>query len=133
MQSMPQVQAAAEIGCTHQPNNRPVATTSSMTTNDAESRVCAYWRSSSRSKAGRVPDVDVSRSRASRTRCCAALRWIAGTGADGSAGSSTISGLSAGLLMKQHKSCPRGRTGFLHCYNWLEILKRDLREPNISV
>src|SRR5437899_2533588 len=34
-------------------------------------RVWAYWRSSSRSKAGRVRLVDVNRSRASRTRCAA--------------------------------------------------------------
>ena len=32
MQSMPQVHAAAEIGCIQKPNNRPVATTSSITT-----------------------------------------------------------------------------------------------------
>ena len=32
MQNMPQVQAAAEIGSIQKPNNRPVATTSSITT-----------------------------------------------------------------------------------------------------
>ena len=32
MQSMPQVQAAADIGCIQSPNSRPVATTSSITT-----------------------------------------------------------------------------------------------------
>ena len=32
MQNMPQVQAAAEIGSIQNPNSRPVATTSSMTT-----------------------------------------------------------------------------------------------------
>ena len=74
MQSMPQVQAAAETGCIQNPKNRPVATTSSMTTKDAEIRVWAYCRISSRSNAGRVPLVDVNRSRASRTRCAAARR-----------------------------------------------------------
>jgi len=53
--------------CIQKPNSRPVATTSSMTTYDADMRVWAYCRSSSRSKAGRVPLVDVNRSRASRT------------------------------------------------------------------
>src|SRR3954469_5546830 len=54
MQSMPQVQAAADTGCIQKPNSAPVATTSSMTTNDADIRVCAYCRSSSVSKAGRA-------------------------------------------------------------------------------
>src|SRR6266852_5580866 len=39
MHSMPQVHAAAEIGCIQNPNSKPVATTSSITTYDAEMRV----------------------------------------------------------------------------------------------
>src|SRR5580692_7452812 len=62
MQNMPQVQAAADTGCRQKPNSSPVATTSSMMTYDADRRVWAYCRSSSRSKAGRVPEVDVNRS-----------------------------------------------------------------------
>ncbi len=73
---MPQVQAAADTGCIQKPNSTPVATTSSMTTKEADIRVWAYCRSSSRSKAGRVPLVDVNRSRASRTRCAAARRLL---------------------------------------------------------
>ena len=59
------------------------------------------------SKAGRVPLVDVNRSRASRTRCAAARRLATGAAAGVSAGSCTTSGFSAGLLIKQHKSCPQ--------------------------
>src|SRR5262249_61754866 len=66
MQSMPQVQAAAETGCIQKPNSTPVATTSSMTTKDADIRVCAYWRKSSVSKAGRVSLDEVIRCRGSR-------------------------------------------------------------------
>src|SRR4029450_7798488 len=65
----------------------PVETTNSMTTNDADIRVCAYWRSSSVSKAGRVPLDDVNRSRASRTRCAAARRAFGDAAGGGGAGS----------------------------------------------
>ena len=113
MHSMPQVQAAAETGCIQKPNSTPVATTSSMTTNDADILVCAYWRSSSVSKAGRVPLVDVNRSRASRTRCADARRALTGAAGAGSAGSWTTSGFSAGLLIRQH-NCARELRGLLH-------------------
>src|SRR5450759_999605 len=106
MHSMPQVHAAAEIGCVQKPNSKPVATTSSIATYDADIRVWAYCRSSLRSKAGRVPLVDVNRSRASRTRCAAARRLLTGA-AIISSGSCLTSGVSAGLLIKQHKSCPQ--------------------------
>src|SRR4051812_16286740 len=113
MQSMPQVQAAADTGCIQKPNSAPVATTSSMTTNDADIRVCAYWRKSSVSKAGRVPLDDVNRSRASRTRCADARRALTGAAGAGSAGSWTTSGFSAGLLIRQH-NCARELRGLLH-------------------
>jgi hypothetical protein len=106
MKSMPQVQIAAETGFIQNPKRSPVATTSNMTTYDADIRVWAYCRSSSRSNAGRVPLLDVNRSRASRTRCAAARRLLTGAAIGVSAGSWTTSGLSADLLIKQHKSCP---------------------------
>src|SRR5581483_3098466 len=84
--------------------------------------------SSSRSKAGRVPLVDVNRSRASRTRCAAARRFETGAAAGGSAGSWTTSGFSAGLLITQHKSCSQKRASFRTIYLWREILKRWLRK-----
>src|SRR5205085_10141786 len=126
-QSMPQVHAAAESGSIHRPNKRPVATTSSMTTKDADSRVCAYCRSNSRSKAGRVPLVDVNRSLASRTRCAAARRLRGGAAATASGGSSTISGLSAGLLIKLQNPA-HGRARFHSRYLWREIIKSCLKE-----
>ena len=78
-------------------------------------RVWAYWRSSSASKAGRVPLVDVNLSRASRTRCDAALRLLADGALIGSAGSCTTSGFSAGLLIKQQQFLPTSDAGLLHC------------------
>jgi hypothetical protein len=126
MQSMPQVHAAAEVGCIQNPNNSPVATTSSMTTKDADIRVWAYWRSSSRSKAGRVPLVDVNRSRASRTRCAATRRLLTGA-VTGASGSWTISGLSAGLLIKQHKSCPQTARAFAPSISGAKSLRAGLK------
>src|SRR5260221_7028356 len=106
MQSMPQVHTAAETGSIQKPKNRPVATTSSITTYDADMRVWACCRSSSRSKAGRVPLVDVNLSRASRTRCAAARRLLTG-GANGvSGGSLKNSGLSAGGVHPKKKKLP---------------------------
>src|SRR6201996_1241978 len=128
MQSIPQVHAAAEVACMQRPNKRPIATTSSITTYDAEMRVWAYCRSSSVSKAGRVPDVDVNRSRASRTRCAAARRLLTGGAKGVSAGSWTTSGFSAGLLIKQHKSCPLNARTFGIVYLSLQIIKRGLKE-----
>jgi hypothetical protein len=117
-QSMPMVQATAGTACIHRPNSTPVATTSSMTTCEADMRVWAYCRSSSVSKAGRVPLADVNRSRASRTRCAAtrARRALTGVAFGASAGSWTTSGFSAGLLIKQHKSCPRTARAFCIVY-----------------
>jgi hypothetical protein len=46
----------------------------------------------------------------------------------GSAGSWTTSGLSAGLLIKQHKSCPRTARAFRIVYLSRQILKSDLKE-----
>src|SRR5579872_6459910 len=106
MQSRPQVQAAADTGGIQNPNSKPLATTSSMMTYEAERRVCAYCRSTSLSKAGRVPLDDVNRSRASRTRCAEARRLATGAVPGDSAGSCTTSGFSAELLIRQHKSCP---------------------------
>jgi hypothetical protein len=63
-------------------------------TSDADSRVCAYWRSNSRSKNGRVPVVEVSRSRASRTYCAASRRRT-GELSDGIASS----GFSPGIVI----------------------------------
>src|SRR5215831_12110473 len=111
---MPQVQAAAMVGCIQKPNRAPVATTSSTTTSEADIRVWAYCRSNSLSKAGRVPLVDVNLSRASRTRCAAARRWLADGALAGSAGSCTTSGFSTGLLIKQHEFLPTTHAGFLH-------------------
>src|SRR6201992_1160188 len=90
-------------------------------------RVWAYCRSSSLSKAGRVPLVDVNRSRASRTRCAASRRLLTGAAVGASVGSWTTSGLSAGLLIKQHKSCPRTARAFGIVYLSLQILKRGLK------
>src|SRR3954453_9071359 len=104
MQKMPQVHTAAEIRSIQNPKNSPVAATSSITTQDAEIRVWAYCRSSSRAKAWRVPLVDVNRSGDSRTRGAAAPGLLAGAATGVSAGSCTTSGLSAVLLIKQHKS-----------------------------
>ena len=106
------VHAAAETGCIQKPNSAPVATTSSATTNDADIRVCAYWRSSSVSKAGRVPLDDVNRSRASRTRCAATRRALTGAAGAGSAGSWTTSGFSAGLLIQTTQIAPRAARTF---------------------
>src|SRR5947199_5564418 len=128
MHSMPQVQAAAEIGSIQRPNSRPLATTSNITTYEAESRVWAYCRSSSRSNAGRVPLVDVNRSLASRTRCAAARRLRVGAAIGVSAGSWTISGLSAGLLIKQQESCTQLSALFRSCYLWRQIIKSCLKE-----
>src|SRR6516162_4986907 len=90
-------------------------------------RVWAYCRSSSRSNAGRVPLVDVNLSRASRTRCAEARRLL-GVAIGGSAGSWTTSGLSAALLIKQHKPHPQ-LAGFLCiAYLWQQILKSCLKE-----
>src|SRR6516165_5611282 len=91
-------------------------------------RVWEYWRSSSRSKAGRVPLVDVNRSRASRTRCAAARRLGGGATTGGSAGSCTTSGFSAGLLIKQHKSCPLESASLCIVYLWRQIIKGWLKE-----
>ena len=63
---------------------------------------------------GRVPLVDVNLSRASRTRCAAARRWLAVCGLAGSAGSCTTSGFSAGLLIEQQQIPARTETGLLH-------------------
>src|SRR5258707_14902269 len=125
MQSMPQVHTAAEIGSIQKPKNRPVATTSSITTYDADMRVWAYCRSSSRSKAGRVPLVDVNLSRASRTRCAAARRLFTGGAIGVSAGSCTTSGFSAGLLNKQNKACPLNALGL----DWLTLVLNHLELP----
>ena len=76
--SMPQVHAAAQIGRIQKLKIVPVATMSSTTTYEADTRVRAYCRTSSRSKAGRVPLVDVNRPRASRTRCAATRRFVVG-------------------------------------------------------
>src|SRR4051812_8636075 len=127
MQSMPQVQAAVESGCSHSPNSTPAATTSSMTTKEAEMRVWAYCRSNSRSKAGRVPLVDVNRSRASRTRCAAARRLRAGAAAEASGGSWTTSGVSAGLLIHTTNPAHGGARLSLR-YLWREIIKSWLKE-----
>ena len=75
---MPTVQTAAGTAYFQRPNSTPVATTSSMTTKEADTRVWAYCRSNSVSKAGRVPLDDVNRSRASRTRCAATRRVLTG-------------------------------------------------------
>ena len=68
------VQAPAVIAPVHRLDRKPMVPTSSRITSEADSRFCAYWRSSSKSKAGRVPVVEVSRSRASRTYCAASRR-----------------------------------------------------------
>ena len=100
---------------------------------DADIRVSAYCRSSSRSKAGRVPLVDVNRSRASRTRCEAARRLRGGTMTGGSAGSWTTSGFSAGLLIKQHKSCPRTARAFASSICAAKSLRAALKRQRIAL
>src|SRR5258707_2494828 len=106
MQSMPQVHNTDETGSIQKPKNRPVATTSSITTYDADMRVWACCRSSSRSKAGRVPLVDVNLSRASRTRCAAARRLLTRGGNGGSARSWENSGFFAGGVFQQNQKPP---------------------------
>ncbi|MEH2535338.1 hypothetical protein V1274_006347 [Bradyrhizobium sp. AZCC 1614] len=113
---MPTVQTAAGTAYFHRPNSTPVATTSSMTTKEADTRVWAYCRSNSVSKAGRVPLVDVNRSRASRTRCAATRRVLTADATGASAGSWTTSGFSAGLLIEQHKILPANCAGFCIVY-----------------
>ena len=71
------VQVPAVMAPTQMLDRNPTAPTSSRITSEAESRFCANRRSSSLSKAGRVPVVDVRRSRASRTCCAAARRRLA--------------------------------------------------------
>src|SRR6185295_2531990 len=63
---------------------KPTVATRSRMTNDAEIRVCAYWRSNSYSKAGLVLPEEVKRSRASRT-CGVARRRFTGELAGGGA------------------------------------------------
>ena len=99
---MTQVQIAAASGLTQRLDSRPATTTSSTTTSEADSRVWAYWRSNSWSKAGRVPLVEVRRSRASRTRWLAARRPRGWGGAGCSVGTATTSGLSPDSLIDGH-------------------------------
>ena len=68
------VQMPAMIGPVQMPDRRPIEHTSMMMTSEPDSRFCANWRNNSASKAGVVPLVEVSRSRASRTRCTALRR-----------------------------------------------------------
>src|SRR4051812_40708081 len=70
------VQMPALNAPVHRPESTPIAPTSRMTTSEPDRRFCAYWRSNSVSNAGRVPDVEVSLSRASRTLCEAARRRV---------------------------------------------------------
>ena len=80
-----------------------------------------------------MPLVDVSRSRASRTRCAAARRLRAGATIEGSLGSCTTSGLSAGLLINQQKSCTQPRQLFCGNHFWRQIVKTGLKEPDNRV
>ena len=50
-------------------------------------------------------------------------RLLADGALTGSAGSCTTSGFSAGLLIKQHDSCPRRTRAFCILYLWQEIVK----------
>ena len=71
------VQVPAVMAPTQRLDRNPTAPTRSRITSDADSRFCANRRNNSLSKAGRVPVVEVSRSRASRTCCAAARRRLA--------------------------------------------------------
>src|SRR6478609_3986322 len=77
------VHAAAITGCAQKLAMTPVRTVSASTSSDAEMRVCANWRSNSWSKAGWVPESEVTRSRASRTRCAVARLRRGRPSADG--------------------------------------------------
>jgi len=89
-------------------------------------RVWAYCRSSSRSKAGRVPLVDVNLSRASRT---AARLHDGYSPAVQSAFHRKLHdfGLFAGLLIKQHKSCPLIARAFALSISGAKIIKSCLK------
>ena len=81
-------------------------------------RVWAYCRSNSVSKAGRVPLVDVNRSRASRTRCAAARRVLTGGAAWRFGRKLDDFWLFCGVTHQTTQILPANGAGFCIVYLW---------------